>query len=82
MTQINHPEYYQGDKKGCEVIDFIDAHGLGFSLGNAIKYIVRAGKKNGELTQIDLQKAIWYIDHYISKLKEQEAGHEQEKSQG
>ena len=73
MTQIDHPEYYQAN--GLEAINVIDALGLGpgFALGSAIKYIFRAGKKPGEVTQDDVKKAIWYLDHYIQRLKEMEA---------
>ena len=66
MTEINHPSYYNG---GIEAIEFIDSHHLNFSLGNAIKYIVRAGLKDGEPTQEALQKAIWYLEHEIERMK-------------
>ena len=66
MTQIEHPEYY---RQGIEAIEFIDSHELNFSLGNAIKYIVRAGLKDGEPTQEALQKAVWYLEHEIERLK-------------
>ena len=64
QTQINHPDYYQLDE-GLETIDVIDSLGLGkgFALGNAIKYIFRAGKKIDE--RADIQKAIWYLNHYL-----------------
>ena len=65
---IDHPEYY---KQGIEAIEFIDSHRLNFSLGNAIKYIVRAGLKDGEPTQEALQKAIWYLEHEIARLKDE-----------
>ena len=72
QTQIN-PDYYQLEN-GLEAIDIIDALDLtkGFCVGNAIKYLIREGRKDGELTQIDVQKAIWYLDHYNQKLKEAE----------
>ena len=71
-TQIDHPDYY---KLGSgEAIDIIDILGLakGFALGNAIKYIVRAGKKDGEVTQEAIQKAIWYLDHFIDYCEREE----------
>ena len=43
---VNHPSYYTDGK--IEVIDYIKDKGLGFSLGNAVKYISRAGKKDPE----------------------------------
>ena len=43
---VNHPSYYTNGK--IEVIDAIEAWGLNFHRGNAVKYIARAGKKNPE----------------------------------
>ena len=74
MTQINHPDYYNSD--GFEAIDFIDAHGLNFKLGNVIKYVTRAGKKDGEDTLTALKKARWYLDHEIRMLEDGTANHE------
>lgn len=75
--QINHPSHYTWlkDKVGIEVID-ITRH-LDFDLGNAIKYILRAGKKpinksnfNLNVAAIqDLKKAIWYINDKIKMLE-------------
>lgn len=67
MTQINHPEYYV--KKGIEAIDFIEAHSLNFSLGNVIKYITRAGHKEGEDTLTALKKARWYLEREIERFQ-------------
>tara|TARA_B100000242_G_C43016074_1_gene472459 strand:+ start:872 stop:1099 length:228 start_codon:yes stop_codon:yes gene_type:complete len=61
---VNHPAHYLKNT-GHEVIDVIDAWDLDFKLGNAIKYIARAGKKDKLKTVQDLEKAIWYIEHYI-----------------
>jgi hypothetical protein len=58
---INHPPHYKGNK--FEVIDIIEDFGLSFRLGNAIKYILRAGKKGDRIE--DLKKAIWYINREI-----------------
>ena len=60
--KVDHPAHYQG--KGIEVIDILEGFGLGFHLGNAVKYILRAGKKGDEVE--DLKKAIWYIERYIN----------------
>lgn len=70
MELINHPEYYA--KNGIEAIDFIEAHGLNFSLGNAVKYIVRAGHKQGEDSITALEKARWYISREIERQKKRE----------
>ena len=65
MTQINHPDYYSAN--GLEVIDFIDAHNLNFNLGNVVKYVSRAGRKNGEDTLTALKKAQWYLNREIQR---------------
>jgi hypothetical protein len=61
---VDSPDHYQSDN-GIEVIDVIEAFELNFHLGNAIKYILRAGKKNDE--EEDLNKAIWYLRRHINK---------------
>lgn len=60
---VNHPSHYTPGK--YEVINVIEAWDLDFHLGNAIKYISRAGKKDPTKTKEDLRKAIWYIERYI-----------------
>ena len=69
MSKLNHPSYYN---QGIEVIDFIDSHELNFSLGNVVKYIIRAGMKDGEHTLEALQKAEWYLSHEIERLKKKD----------
>ena len=44
--QVNHPDHYGGSDNIYEAIKVIDAWDLGFSLGNTVKYISRAGKKD------------------------------------
>ena len=56
---VNHPSHYADG--GIEVIDFIEDKKLGFNLGNAVKYICRAGKKDASKYDQDLEKAIWYL---------------------
>ena len=68
---VNHPIYYNTGK--IEVIDYIEDQRLSFHLGNAVKYISRAGKKNPEKTIEDLEKAIWYINRYIELIKPKES---------
>lgn len=65
--QVNHPPHYGGDGNPYETILVIEAWGLGFCLGNAVKYISRAGKKSDALT--DLRKARWYLDREIGRLE-------------
>ena len=64
--EVHHPDHYHKDS-GIEVIDAIDAWNLDFCLGNAVKYISRSGHKDGEKTQQDLQKAVWYILRHLGK---------------
>ena len=66
---VNHPSHYTDGK--IEVIDFITDKKLGFCLGNAVKYIARAGKKDPSKVIEDLEKAIWYIKHHIKTLREE-----------
>ncbi len=54
---VNHPAHYTGHKSGVECIEL--AEQLPFCLGNAVKYIWRAGEK-GDMRQ-DLEKALWYL---------------------
>jgi len=67
--QVNHPQHYGGENNEYEAIKVIDAWELGFSLGNTVKYISRAGKKNKEKELEDLKKALWYLQHHISNLE-------------
>jgi hypothetical protein len=80
--QINHPDHYNAG--AIEVIDYIEDQGLaeGFCLGNAIKYISRAGKKDNESTAKDLKKAKWYIDRYIGLISKTEDQRKRDVGQG
>ncbi len=64
---VNHPAHYTDGK--IEVIEFIEDKNLGFCLGNAVKYISRAGKKDPSKTIEDLKKAQWYINRQIKSLE-------------
>lgn len=67
---VNHPKHYQyGENNEYEAIKVIDAWDLGFSLGNTIKYISRAGKKEPDKELQDLKKALWYLEHHIKQLE-------------
>ena len=63
--------HYQG--KGIEPIDYINSHNFNFNLGNAIKYISRCGKKEGESTVKDLKKAIDYLNFEIERLNDEKS---------
>jgi hypothetical protein len=67
---VNHPDHYGGKEYVYEAIKVIRAWGLGFSLGNTVKYISRAGKKDPKKTIEDLEKAAWYLNEEIETLKE------------
>ena len=60
---VNHPDHYQGNK--FEVIDIIEDYELNFTLGSAVKYILRAGKKDDKNT--DLKKAIWMLERELEE---------------
>lgn len=66
---VNSPAHYTHGK--IEVIDFIEDKGLGFHLGNVVKYVARCGHKKskgksmGEKALEDLKKARWYLDREI-----------------
>lgn len=62
--QVNHPKHYNSHPSGIEVIQ-ITEH-MNFCLGNAVKYILRHEYKGGVQ---DLQKAIWYLEREIKRIK-------------
>jgi len=68
MSKVDHPDHYNEGK--IEVIDVIEDWRLGFHLGNAVKYIGRAGKKDSAKEIEDLEKCVWYIERKIKLLKD------------
>jgi len=62
---VNHPPHYTSHPSGVETIT-ITEH-MGFCLGNAVKYIMRADYKGNKLE--DLKKARWYIDREIDRIQ-------------
>jgi hypothetical protein len=64
---IDHPAHYGGDTP-YEAIKVIEAWGLGFHLGNALKYLSRADKKGTAIE--DLKKARWYLDREIKRRED------------
>lgn len=72
VDNINHPAHYTFGS--IEVIDAIEGLLLPYHLGNALKYIARAGRKDPAKTEEDLRKAIWYINRYIEFLAKQKGG--------
>lgn len=67
---INHPNHYCEGRK-YEPIDVIEDWELDFCLGNALKYISRAGRKDSESD--DLKKAVWYINRRIEQVERWES---------
>jgi len=63
---VNHPAHYTA-YQGVEVIDLTEQ--MNFNRGNAVKYIARAGLKDKSKEIEDLQKAAWYLDREIERLK-------------
>lgn len=63
---VNHPDHYGGKDNPYEVIKVIRAWELSFSLGNVIKYVARAGKKDPTRRLEDLHKAMWYLQEEIT----------------
>ena len=61
---VNHPPHYKAG--GIETIDFIEAKGFGYNLGNVVKYISRADHKGSHYE--DLLKARWYLNREIAKF--------------
>jgi len=64
---INHPPHYKAG--GIETIDFIEAKDLNYRLGNVVKYVSRAGKKDGSDPVQDLEKAMFYLKREIDARK-------------
>lgn len=65
---VNHPSHYTDGKYEC--IDYMEGRGYtqdGY-LFNAVKYISRAGKKDPDKYEEDIQKAIWYLKRKIEKI--------------
>lgn len=67
---VNHPAHYTSGK--IEVTDFIEDQNLGMHLGNAVKYIARAGKKPDAPELQDLKKARWYLNRRIANLEKED----------
>lgn len=79
---VNHPAYYGGKDNPYETIKVIEAWGLddNFDLGNTIKYISRAGKKDKACLLQDLMKAQFYLNHEVEKLHKYDGNYEQMKA--
>lgn len=72
--KVDHPSHYGGEGNPYEAIRIVEAagHGASFCLGNALKYLLRAGKKEGESELDDLLKAVWYLNRRIEQIRKNE----------
>lgn len=71
QQEVEHPPHYGGEQDPYEAIKVIEAWKLGFNLGNLLKYVCRAGKKDNRLK--DLKKALWYLQREITLEEQNEA---------
>lgn len=63
---VNHPKHYTSHPSGVECIE-ITQH-MNFNIGNAIKYLWRAGLKNQKTLKEDIKKAIWYMNRELERI--------------
>ena len=66
---VKNPDHYGGASNPYEAIKVIEHWNLDFHLGNTVKYISRAGKKESDKELQDLKKALWYLQHHIEQLE-------------
>lgn len=71
-TESASRSYYKTG--GVSAIEVIEAWGLGFSTGNCIKYVARAGNKPGASRVDDLTKALWYLQRELDTAKREGGG--------
>jgi hypothetical protein len=65
---VNHPSHYTAHPTGVECIDIVET--FSFNIGNAVKYLWRAGLKDATL--VDLKKARWYVEREIQRLEKEQ----------
>jgi hypothetical protein len=64
---VNHPPHYSAHPSGVECIRIAEHYN--FCVGNAIKYLWRAGLKEGTDPVEDLKKAAWYVNREIERIE-------------
>ena len=79
QSAVNHPSHYNMGK--YEVIDVINDWNLNFQKGNAVKYIARAGHKDPSKEIEDLEKALFYINYEVNRLKSLKEKEENERKE-
>jgi len=65
---VNHPSHYAAGRR-FETIDVIEGWGLGFHVGNALKYLSRCGRKPGADEVQDIEKAAWYLQRWLDFVR-------------
>jgi len=81
LTESGQQEFYRPNYYGAfganvtEVWTFVRQHGLSFQIGNIIKYLVRAGKKENTTRLVDLKKAMTYLQQEIKWEEEEQRVH-------
>lgn len=65
---VDHPSHYTAHPSGVECIDVVEH--MTFNLGNAVKYVWRAGLKSKDIL-VDLRKAEWYIRREIGRIEKE-----------
>lgn len=66
---VNHPAHYTSHPSGVECIQITEHYN--FNVGNAIKYLWRAGLKGSETQRQDLLKARWYVDREVQRIEQE-----------
>jgi hypothetical protein len=67
---VNHPPHYTSHPSGVECIEITQHHN--FCVGNAIKYLWRAGLKGGDGSRLeDLRKAAWYVAREVKRIEDE-----------
>jgi hypothetical protein len=72
-SAVNHPSHYNSHPAGIECIDVVEH--MTFNIGNAIKYLWRAGLKPNAPSDQDIAKAQWYLERELSRLRASQARH-------
>lgn len=68
-SAVDHPPHYNQSPSGVECITVVEH--MPFNVGNAVKYLWRAGHKADVLE--DLEKAAWYVDREIQRVRSMRA---------
>lgn len=72
MSNVTHPSHYNTGK--IEVLEFLEDQKLDYHLGNTVKYICRAGRKDPNKTIEDLEKGMFYLKRKLELLRAEAAG--------